>query len=148
MSFTGPWRDRLAIRELIDAYSDAVMVRDADAWGACWAEDAYWSLPEFADHEEFVGREAIVAGWVMSMTRYASMTDYAKPMIYVSTPGAIAVEGDRASARVYTSELYADPATGIEYRVRGLYDDEIGRIGGDWLFTRRIYRVLASHRAS
>lgn len=142
MRFSGPWQDRLAIRELIDAYSDAVMVRDAEAWGRCWAEDAYWSLPEFKDHEEFIGRDAIVAGWVMSMTTYASMTDFSKPMIYVSTPGAIAVDGDRATARVYTSEIYGDPATGIEHRVRGQYDDEIARIDGQWLFTRRIYRVL------
>jgi ketosteroid isomerase-like protein len=144
MAFSGPWQDRLAIRELIDAYSDAVMIRDAEAWGATWAEDAYWSLPDFADHEEFVGRAAIVAGWTMSMQRYASMTDFALPMIYVSAPGAIDVEGDRATARVTTSEIYRDPATGIEHRVRGRYEDELARIGGRWLFTKRIYRVMHS----
>jgi ketosteroid isomerase-like protein len=144
MAFTGPWPDRLAIRELIDAYSDAVMVRDAAAWGETWAKDAAWSLPEFPGHEQFIGREAIVAGWVMSMTMYASMTDFSVPMIYQAIPGAIEVVGDRATARVYTSEIYRDPATGIEHRVRGQYDDQLRRIDGRWLFTRRDYRVIHS----
>ena len=139
MAFIGPLEDRIAIRELIDAYSDAVMVRDAEAWGLCWAQNAYWSLPEFPGHEEFIGRDAIVAGWIMSMTMYSSLTDFSKPMIYTSVPGAIKVDGDTAIARVYTSEIYADPATGIEHRVRGRYDDTLARIDGSWLFTCLLY---------
>ena len=140
--FIGPIEDRLAIRELIDAYSDAVMLRDADAWGKVWAEDAYWSLPEFPGHDAFDGREAIVSGWVMSMTTYGSMSDFSVPMIYAASPGAIEVAGDGATARVYTSEIYRDPTDDIEHRVRGLYQDELARIDGRWLFTRRVYRVL------
>jgi len=47
MSFSGPAEDRLAIRELIEAYADAVTRNDATAWIATWAEDSIWSLPEF-----------------------------------------------------------------------------------------------------
>ncbi len=144
MPFTGPIEDRVAIRELIDSYSEGVMLRDAAAWGQTWAEDAYWSLPEFKDHEEFVGRAAIVEGWVMSMSRFASMTDFSLPMIYIGTPGSIEVEGDKATARVFTSEIYRDPETGTEHRVRGFYDDELARIEGRWLFTKRVYKVLHS----
>ncbi len=32
----GPMEDRLAIRELVDSYNDAVMRFDADAWSANW----------------------------------------------------------------------------------------------------------------
>jgi len=39
MAFTGPFEDRLAIRELVDSYGDAVARNDAQAWGANWAED-------------------------------------------------------------------------------------------------------------
>ena len=142
MPFTGPFEDRIEIRELIEAYGDAVMVRDADAWGDVWAEDAYWSLPEVPGHEEFIGRDAIVKGWVDSMTQYASMTDYAEPTIYIATPGAIEVNGLTATARVYTSEIYKNPDSGTEIRVRGQYDDELGKIDGRWLFTKRIYKIL------
>ena len=142
MAYTGPLEDRLEIRELIEAYADAVMIRDAEAWGQVWAKDAYWSLPEVPGHEEFRGRNAIVKGWVDSMTQYASMTDYGEPMIYIATPGAIEVDGDEATSRVYTSEIYKDAKTKNEIRVRGQYDDQLRRIDGHWLYTRRIYKIL------
>ena len=34
MPFTGPAEDRLAIRELLETYADAVTRCDAEAWGA------------------------------------------------------------------------------------------------------------------
>lgn len=144
MTFTGPIQDRLEIRELIEAYSDAVMRGDAEDWSKVWAEDSYWSLPEFPGHEEFVGRDAIVKGWIWSMKEYGETSrDGGNPtMIYVSTPGMIQVKGNRATARVYTSEIYRIPETGKRSRVRGRYDDEIMKIDGQWLFTRRIYKVL------
>jgi len=37
MAFTGPFEDRLEIRELLETYSDAVCKVDADAWAATWA---------------------------------------------------------------------------------------------------------------
>jgi hypothetical protein len=46
MSNTGSVEDRLAIRELLEAYADAVCCVDADAWGATWAEDSVWELPD------------------------------------------------------------------------------------------------------
>ncbi len=49
MPFTGPAEDRLAIRELLEAYADAVNRCDAVGWGATWAEDAEWSLPDYPE---------------------------------------------------------------------------------------------------
>ena len=39
MAFTGPLEDRIAIRELLETYADAVCRVDAEAWGSTWAED-------------------------------------------------------------------------------------------------------------
>lgn len=144
MAYSGPLADRIEIRELIEAYSDAVMRGDVEDWGQVWAEDAFWALPEFPGHEAFHGRAAIIAGWSWSMAQYGETRAEggAPVMIYVSTPGAIKVEGDRATARVYTSEIYRMPDSGREVRVRGQYEDELARIDGKWLFTKRIYRVL------
>lgn len=146
MAFTGPLADRVEIRELIEVYADAVMRGDAEEWGTVWAEDAFWSLPEFPGLEAFHGREAIVAGWVRSMADFGKAREEGgKPvMIYIATPGAINVDGDRATARVYTSEIFTVPGTDKEIRTRGQYDDELARIDGKWLFTKRIYRVLHS----
>ena len=144
MPFTGPSDDILAIRNLIDAYSDAVMQGDADAWGALWAEDSYWSLPEFPGHEEFIGREAIVAGWKWSMELYGRpREDGGVPvMIYVATPGSIVVDGDTAKVRYYTSEIADWPGKAKESRTRGQYDDELVKVDGRWLFRKKIYKTL------
>ena len=36
MAFEGPIEDRLAIRELIENYADAVFQRDEERWAANW----------------------------------------------------------------------------------------------------------------
>lgn len=141
MPFTGPLEDRILIRELIETYAHGVMTRDAGLWADCWAEDAYWALPEWPDLGGFAGKAAIVAGWVESMKAYG-LDGCTKPMIYVATPGSIVVDGDRATAIAYTSEIFDDPATGETKRVRGRYEDELARIDGRWRFTRREYRIM------
>ena len=45
MSFSGPIKDRLELRELLDAYADAVCQNNPDDWGLCWAKDGVWSMP-------------------------------------------------------------------------------------------------------
>ncbi len=139
MSFTGPFEDRLAIRELIEHYADAVMQRDPKSWGQVWAEDAKWSLPEFEGLEMFEGRDAIVQGWMGAMGDYPGMT-------YIATPGAINVDGDTATARTYTSEIFPGP-DGNTLRVRGQYDDELRRQCGRWLFTSRVYKIVRMDEA-
>ena len=64
---TGPTDDRLAIRELIEHYCNAVNQRDAALWGANWAEDSEWNLPVVPGMESVKGKAAIVAAWVESM---------------------------------------------------------------------------------
>lgn len=141
MAFTGPLEDRVAIRELLDSYAHAVMTRDAQAWAQTWAEDGYWALPEFPDLGGFSGRTAIVAAWTESMKRYG-LAGATRPMIYVAHPGEIHVEGDRARAISYTSEIFDDPASGKTMRLRGRYVDELARIEGAWRFTRREYTTM------
>ena len=139
MAFSGPFEDRLAIRELIEHYADAVMQRDADAWGEVWAEDARWSLPEYEGLELLEGRDNIVAGWISSMGDYPGL-------VYIATPGAIEVSGDTASARTYTSEMFPGQDGGM-LRVRGQYDDELRKEAGRWFFTYRVYQTLRSDPA-
>lgn len=141
MPFTGPMEDRILIRELIESYAHGVMTKDAELWAGCWAENAYWALPEWPDLGGFTGKAAIVAGWVESMKAYG-LDGCTKPMVYVATPGSITVDGDRATAISYTSEIFDDPATGETKRVRGRYADDLARIEGRWLFTRREYRIM------
>ena len=133
MPFTGPIEDRLAIRELFDTYSDAVCRVDAEAWGATWAEDAVWELPDYPQIGSMKGRKAIVEGWVAAMKHYPGI-------VFVSSPGSIEVKGDTATARCYTSEVYDQ--SGKTNRDRGRYEDTLVKRNGQWLFHKRIFKNI------
>lgn len=127
-----PIEDRLAIRERIEAYADAVFRRDADAWIANWCDDAVWRLPG----AEFRGQAQIRAAWSQAMEGFAVAGFFA-------TPGPIRIDGGSATARVYTQEILVDHQ-GKVLRVVGVYDDRLTRSGGTWLFAERAYTVLHS----
>ncbi len=129
-AFSGPIEDRLAVRERIEAYSDAVFRHDAEAWIAGWAEDAVWRLPGF----EVSGRAAIKAAWEGAMAGFTLAAFFA-------TPGSIVVDGDRAKVRAYTQEILLLAAGGLR-KIVGAYDDDLIKVGGVWLFASRAYEVL------
>jgi hypothetical protein len=138
MSFTGPFEDRLAIRELLETYADAVTRRDPEAWGAIWAEDGEWSLPDYPEIGTTRGRPAIVAMWIEAMKAYPGI-------MFEAWPGAIVVDGESATMRSYTSEVY--DRDGATIRDRGLYDDVCVKVGGRWLFRSRSFRNIHSQHA-
>ncbi len=137
MAFTGPSEDRLAIRELLDTYADAVTRRDAEAWGATWAEDAEWSLPDYPEIGTTSGREAIVAMWVGAMDHYPGI-------MFEAWPGSIQIDGETATMRSYTAEVYDQGEQVL--RDRGQYDDVCVKVGGAWRFKSRTFRNI--HRQS
>ena len=133
MVFTGPAEDRLAIRELLETYADAVTRCDAAAWGATWAEDAEWSLPDYPEIGTTSGREAIVAMWVEAMKHYPGI-------IFQAWPGSIEIDGDRATVVSYTSEVYDQD--GVTKRDRGVYHDMCVKENGQWLFQHRTFKNI------
>ncbi|HUD28108.1 MAG TPA: nuclear transport factor 2 family protein [Novosphingobium sp.] len=138
MPFTGPFEDRLAIRELLETYADAVTRRDAGDWGATWAQDAEWSLPDYPEIGTTKGREAIVAMWIEAMKAYPGI-------MFEAWPGSIEVEGDRAVMRSYTSEVYDHD--GVTMRDRGVYEDTCIKVDGRWHFASRSFRNIHRQHA-
>ena len=130
MLFKGPIEDRLAIRERIEAYADAVFRRDAESWISNWTEDAVWDLAG----TEVAGRETIKGAWLHAMSAFPLAAFFAHP-------GSIQVEGKRATARVYTQEMLTLAEGGVR-RIVGVYEDELIKADGSWLFSRRSYRIL------
>ena len=126
----GPIEDRLAIRERIEAYGDAVFRHDAEAWIANWAEDGVWRLPGI----EVAGRARIKAAWEQAMGAFAQAA-------FFSVSGEISVTGGAATARVYTQEVLVDHAGAVR-RIVGAYDDTLVNQGGAWLFASRTYAIL------
>ena len=134
MAFSGPIEDRLAIRELMDIYADAVNQRDAELWGSTWAEGSSWKLPVILGMENVAGKENIVAAWNAGMAMF--------PFIFMSiSVGDIQVDGDTATARAYTTEV-GTTLDGTEIRPRGQYDDKLIKVDGEWLFIERIFNSL------
>ncbi len=133
MPFTGPEADRLALRELLDTYGDAVMRVDAEAWGQCWAEESRWEMPDYPEFPPQEGRTNIVGLWVEAMKHYPGV-------IFSAWPGSIEVDGDRATMRSYTSEVYDQGDKTM--RDRGCYEDECVKIDGRWYFSKRVFRNI------
>ena len=138
MPFTGPAEDRLAIRELLETYADAVTRVDAEDWAGTWAEDAEWSLPDYPELGTTVGRPAIKAMWVEAMKHYPGI-------MFEAWPGSIEVNGDLAHMRSYTSEVYDQD--GVTKRDRGVYTDVCVKIDGKWLFKSRSFRNIHRQHA-
>ncbi len=139
MPFTGPAEDRLAIRELLDSYADAVTQNDPVAWGATWAEDAAWSLPDYPEIGTTHGRAAIVAMWIEAMKTYPGI-------MFEAWPGSIEITGEEAVVRSYTSEVYDQG--GVTMRDRGIYEDVCVKQDGRWLFKSRSFRNIHRQEAA
>ena len=133
MAYTGPFEDRLAIRELLEAYAAAVTALDAEAWASTWAEDAEWSLPDYPEIGTTRGRPAILAMWVEAMKGFPGI-------MFEAWPGAIEVNGDTATAICYTSEVY--DRDGQTHRDRGRYEDTLVKQDGRWFFQSRSFRNI------
>lgn len=130
MAFEGSTDDRLAIRELNDSYADAVFRRDEVAWASHWHEACSWNLAG----TEVNGRQDVVAMWRQAMSQFSFVA-------FCASPGEIRATSNRATARVYTSEVLI-AADGKRRHVLGRYDDELVKEQGRWLFARRSYQIL------
>ncbi len=130
MAFEGAIEDRLAIRERIESYGDAVFRRDEKDWAANWAEDSVWKLGA----TEVKGKANIVNLWRNAMASYSHVA-------FFGTPGAIEVRGYSASVRVYTLEFLVE-TNGKARRIEGHYDDRLVKRSGCWLFKSRAYTIL------
>jgi ketosteroid isomerase-like protein len=130
VGFTGSTEDRLKIRERIDAYSDAVIRCDVDAYLACWTDDGQRS----GSGGECRGKPALRAHW-------DGIWSALDRMAFITQVGSVEVDGERATARCYCLEIFR-LRDGDVHKLVGMYDDELVRASGDWLFARRGYQVL------
>lgn len=131
MISSGPVEDRLAIRELVESYNDAVMRFDADAWGANWTDDAVWNLPGAGD---MVGKATIVGAWQQAMSAFSFVGFFA-------SAGPIVVDGNNATGTWYQQE-FLHQKDGGKRNITGKYTDTYVKADGRWFFAKRIYEIL------
>ena len=132
----GPIEDRLAIRELVESYNDAVMRMDAEAWAENWADDGVWSLPGLG---EVQGKDKIVPMWQAAMAQYDVGGFFA-------SAGPIVVDGDQAHGTWYQQE-FLTTKDGAKRTVVGEYADDYVKRDGRWYFLKRVYRIRTSEQS-
>ncbi|WP_370171474.1 nuclear transport factor 2 family protein [Sphingobium abikonense] len=134
-NYTGPLEDRIAIRELMESYADAVNRCDRELMTSLWAEESHWDLSHYPQLGVVSGRQAIMDLWASAMPAYPELS-------FVAMPGMIRVDGDTAQARTYFSEVYTEPETGKDKRARACYNDKLVKQNGEWLFAERVFSIL------
>lgn len=132
---SGPLEDRIAIRELMECYADAVNRVDRHLMTSLWAQDSHWDLSHYPQLGVVSGRDAIMDLWANAMPAYPELS-------FIAMPGMIQVDGDTAVARTYFSEVYTDPETAKDKRARACYNDKLVKQDGEWLFAERVFTIL------
>jgi hypothetical protein len=143
MNFIGPLEDRIAIRELLDTYSDAVTRQDGKLWASVWLDsrDAKWMLPSMAAWARFEGKATIVDEWQKMMAQFHSADGKRMAITQVTVPGKIIIKGDTAEVRSYTTEFFAN-AQGETLHTKGQYDDHCVKQAGEWFFKERTWSLF------
>jgi len=130
MISSGPIEDRLAIRELVDSYNDAVMRFDEEAWAANWTDDATWDTGNGA----MTGKDVFVPVWREAMSGFSFVGFFA-------SAGPMVVDGDSAHATWYQQE-FLHQKEGGKLNITGQYEDDYVKADGRWYFQQRIYKIL------
>ncbi len=124
--------DFYAIQRLVHQYSDAVVYRDVEQWGECWAHDAVWDLGR---GRGIVGRPAIVGLWLKAMDSMEAVVQLTHNGDVWRTNG----DADRACGRWYVSERFR--RSGGEAGVLlANYDDTYVCTADGWRFASRSLR--------
>ncbi len=126
--------DRLAIREVIELYSDAVTRRDWATVGAVFAEDAVWIIAPPTDIE-LHGRAAIAKG-------VAEMVEAFEVFVQMTHSIVIELHVDRAAARTIVNGFGRLRGGASGAFALGTYIDELVRAGDGWLFQSRRFDPL------
>lgn len=134
-NFTGSLEDRIAIREVLETYADAVNRVDEALWASIWAEDSHWDLSHYPELGVVEGKDAIVALWRGAMPHYPKLS-------FLVSIGMIRVDGDTAEARTYVSEVYEEPETLKDKRARACYNDKLVKRDGAWLLKSRSFTII------
>jgi ketosteroid isomerase-like protein len=132
--------DRLAIRELIEAYAHCADRRDAKGQMALFTADAhfvvYMDAKDPTPTQELRSREGLAAV-------FADLNRYAATMHFVGQSTILALDGDRAAGETYCIAHHLTVSNGKRRLMVAYlrYLDTFAKIGGAWLFAERLLYV-------
>jgi len=126
--------DRIAIRDVIDRYSDAATRRDWPNLGATFHDDAVWSVGGGVNLE-FRSRENIEAGLRAAVSKFEFFVQMTHSVV-------IELDGPRARARTLLNEMGRNSAQKTGLFLLGFYEDVLSRREGRWAFDSRRFEPI------
>jgi ketosteroid isomerase-like protein len=132
--------DRLAIRELVEAYAHCADRRDAKGQMSLFTPDThfvvYMSAKDPKPSQELHSREALAPV-------FADLNKYAATMHFVGQSTILTLSGDRATGEAYTLAHHLTIDGGKrQLMIAALrYYDAFAKIDGAWLFAERLLYV-------
>ena len=132
--------DRLAIRELVEAYAHCADRRDAKGQMALFTPDThfvvYMNAKDPTPSQELHAREALAPV-------FDDLNKYAATMHFVGQSTILALTNDRATGEAYTlaHHLTVDGAKRRLMIAALRYNDSFVKTNGEWLFAERLLYV-------
>ena len=132
--------DRLAIRELVEAYAHCADRRDAKAQMSLFTPDThfvvYMNARDPKPSQELHSREALAPV-------FADLNKYAATMHFVGQSTILTLAGNRATGETYTlaHHLTIDEGKRRLMIAALRYSDQFVKIDGEWLFAERLLYV-------
>ena len=132
--------DRLAIRELVEAYPHCADRRDAKGQMALFTEDThfvvYMDAKDPKPTQELHGRESLAPV-------FADLNKYAATMHLLGQSTILTLTSDRATGEAYTLAHHLTVDAGKRrLMIAALrYSDKLVKIDGAWLFAERLLYV-------
>ena len=136
----GEAADRLAIRELVEAYAHCADRRDAKGQMSLFTADThfvvYMNAKDPRPSQELHSREALAAV-------FDELNKYAATMHFVGQSTILTLTGDRATGEAYTlaHHLAADGRKRRLMIAALRYYDTFVKMDGSWLFAERLLYV-------
>lgn len=131
--------DRIAIRELFDAYARCADRRDADGQRALFIEDT-----RFAVHMEGEGTEPtyVVEGREALTPIFEGLDQY-QATTHFNGQSTVAIDGDHATGESYTiaHHLHTVDGTRMTMIASLRYHDRFVKVDGSWRFEQRTLLV-------
>ena len=132
--------DRLAIRELVEAYAHCADRRDAKGQMALFTTNThfvvYMNAKDPKPSQELNSREALAPV-------FADLNKYAATMHFVGQSTILSISGNRAIGEAYTLAHHLTVENGKRRLMIATlrYSDQFVKIDGEWLFAERLLYV-------
>lgn len=134
-------QDRAEIEDLMARYLFAIDYQDWDAYVATFAPDGELEFASGSCKGRAAIREMVASFSERIGKLYCTEDGQPARLRHVILQSAIRVEGPRAWARALWLEMANNgPGDAMKMGTYGIYEDEIEKLDGRWLFTRR--RIL------